>query len=171
MFTLPSPLSFLANKYVLGSLLLAAVLGGVYYAGYHRGDQRFVALQAQIKQERKDAEEVEKAIITTDNQEKERIQNEAKDQIASMSRAIGDLSVRFNSGQTALRLCTANSTNKPSQPANGSTATANPGPTPADEVSIAINPAVLNDTLDTAIAAISAELQWRDYARSTGQVK
>ena len=171
MFTLPSALSFLVNKYVLGGLLLAAVLGGVYYAGYHRGDQRFVALQAQIQQERKDAEAIQKAILDTDNKEKVRIQNEAKQQIASMSRAISDLSVRFNAGETALRLCTSTGTRQPSQPAIGSGSTASPSPTQGHEESIAISPTVLNDTLDTAITAIQAELEWRDYARTTGQVK
>jgi hypothetical protein len=171
MFTLPSALSFLTNKYVLGGLLLAALLGGVYYAGYHRGDQRFVALQAQIQQERKDAKEAQEALVNKDNKEKDRIQNEAKQQIASMSRAIGDLSVRFNAGETALRLCTAAGSSQPSQPALGSGTAASPGTTQGNQESIAISPAVLNDTLDTAIAAVTAELEWRDYARNTGQVK
>ena len=41
------PVSLFLNKYVLGAIALVAILGGVYYAGWHSRDREFTAYRQQ----------------------------------------------------------------------------------------------------------------------------
>lgn len=171
MFTLPSALSFLTNKYVLGSIILALVLGGCYYTGYERGSAKYVALEATYKAQTQEAIRQAKELLKQNEEEKKQIEAESQQQINSMSVALADLGMRYNGGLTALQVCTSASTSQPSKPATGSGSGTSTSPAKPVEVTIGINQGVLSDTIDTAIAAINAELEWRKYARSTGQVQ
>jgi hypothetical protein len=164
-------LSLVNNKYVWIGLFLASLLAGSYYGGYVHGHSQFIALQAKDKEDRAAQEQAALATLAEYNKQKKEIQDEAQQEINSMAAALSDLSVRYNKGTTALHMCSAASTKQFSQPTPGPGSSASTGGTQANEESIAIAPEVLSDTLDTAIAAINAELEWRKYARNTGQVQ
>ena len=166
------PYSIILNKYVLGGLVLVSLLGGVYYTGYVHGERTYVELKSQYEAQAKVQEEQQQKIMADNAATVKRINDEAKQQVDSMSVALGDLSMRLQSNHRAISLCPATtSTSNAVNPTNGSAATASPQPTQAATPTVAIDSAILGDTLDTAISAVTAELQWRDYARNTGQAK
>jgi len=171
MFTLPSLLSLVFNKYVVGSALVLGLIFGVYEYGYYNGHKPYIALQATYEQAQKDFAAQQAALKLADNKEKAKIQNEAKQQIASMSTAIADLSVQLNAANSAIGVCNPPSPAESGQPTNGPGTQG--GTSKPEEAAdrITISPEILNDTITTAISGITAELEWREYARSTGQVQ
>jgi hypothetical protein len=158
-------------KLLAAAALIAAVAGTTWFAADAHYTKQYTSLKSQYEQAAKDAKAERDATIAANKAAAERINNEAQEQIASMAAAIGDLSVRVNAGHGTIRVCPApQGAAGAAQPPVGSTAAGSAGAVAGPQsTDLAIDGAILNDTLDAAIAAITAELQWRDYARSTGQ--
>jgi hypothetical protein len=103
------------------------------------------------------------------------VNDEANQQIASMSSDIADLRMRSNGANQALQLCTSDPVREPVREADGLGAAASPGSDAAaprsSEPTVAVPLDEYKDELKIGIQAIDAELLMRRLFREGGQAK
>jgi hypothetical protein len=151
----------------LGVAVVALVAG--CFLGYTYDHRAFDTYKAQVALAAQKGETASVKVEAKDDVATQKVDDEAK-QIGDMSTVIGDLRVRLAAAERrrALPAPTASSPAAHAEP-DGRAAAAGAGAICAAPE--ALDPALTRDTVQLEIAHIKSLQLWREYARSTGQVR
>jgi hypothetical protein len=163
-------------KIGLALAIIAGSCGATWFAADAHYSSQYTALKAGYEQASRDQTLHVAQTIASNAQASKEINDQAQTQIGSMAAVIGDLSKRLQqrSGTGPISLCpAATSPASAAAVSPGRTVTASPDAVAVPEKRVdqaaAIDPNILGDALETGIAALKAEILWRQYIRRTGQ--